>query len=301
MSLEKNRSLVIIVNAIQNSTKALNRQELLSVLLENDTDINMRSLDRYIKELKSLFFISYNYTDKGYEINKLINASELDMFLSLIHKNINNQSLLDSMKDGIEIQKFILTERAKFEGIENLDILIKAIKNQKQIQFKYYKKFKEVSFRIVYPRLLKEYENRWYLIGEDETKNRELRIFGLDRIKNIKELRGNKHVEDIDYSYIFEQIIGVNTAEFKKYDAPVSVVFQANDNQIHYIKALPIHKSQVLLYEDETSARFKIEVYPNYELKQQFFKYTPFVKILEPKWLRIEMISDLKWMLNEYE
>ena len=64
----------------------------------------------------------------------------------------------------------------------------------------------------MYPYLLKEYRNRWFLIGEKST-NRvpQVNIYALDRIQSVtvnKELPFKKCV-DFDPEHFFDDTIGV--------------------------------------------------------------------------------------------
>ena len=77
-------------------------------------------------------------------------------------------------------QKFSNTENnIQFEtlptisGNEYLESVLEAIKKRNVLQFEYYNYIKDVkTIRRVHPYLLKEYRNRWYLIGKSELKNK---------------------------------------------------------------------------------------------------------------------------------
>ena len=58
-------------------------------------------------------------------------------------------------------------------GNEYLELLLNAINQKQTVQFSYYNFVKEEkTIRRVHPYLLKEYRNRWYLIGKSELKNK---------------------------------------------------------------------------------------------------------------------------------
>lgn len=300
MSLEKNRSLILILSTIDEAIKPISRNILLEKLADNDIFITIRTLDRYMKLLKNLHFVNYSYAKKGYEKSELINENELLNYKSLLYKSISSAVILQIAENSTIYENHILTDHSNLKGSEYLNSILSAIGHNKIIQFQYKKQYKNSSTRKIIPQFLKEYENRWYLIGNDITRANEIRTFALDRISEFKILNKVKY-NNIDVKEKFKNTIGVNTSQIQKCKMPVCIRFKANSHQKEYIKTLPLHFSQKLLDEDENFAIFQIDVYPNYELKQQFFKNSPFIEILEPKWLRKEFKEDVEWLLSLYK
>jgi predicted DNA-binding transcriptional regulator YafY len=59
-------------------------------------------------------------------------------------------------------------ENRKAAGTENLHELLHAIQNNLQVTFQYQKYWDEKpTLKTVSPYALKEFRNRWYLVGED--------------------------------------------------------------------------------------------------------------------------------------
>jgi len=80
---------------------------------------------------------------------------------------------------------FPLEREGGLEGIENLKPLLAAIRECKIIHFSHYNFATEKTTQyVVKPYLLREYQNRWYVVGIAE-KIKKLRIFGIDRITNL--------------------------------------------------------------------------------------------------------------------
>ena len=106
-----------------------------------------------------------------------------DEAVEKIFNAISVQSMITSDKDAKWIQ---FEESSYLQGSEHLQILLKAVKEFLAVSFQY-KKFNssESKTHIVYPYLLKEYRNRWYLIGLQE-KHSLITTYGLDRISDIK-------------------------------------------------------------------------------------------------------------------
>ena len=108
-----------------------------SALDEENYDISLRTLQRDIKEIQSLYDIEikYNRSEGVYEISNILNdvANErvFDSFM-----------VLDTLKLAENFSEEIIFEQRKALGLENVFILLHAIKNGFEIQM-YYKKYWE--------------------------------------------------------------------------------------------------------------------------------------------------------------
>ena len=135
---------------------------------------------------------------------------------------------------------------------------------------------------MLFPYLLKEFRNRWFLFGSRAT---DLVLFNLalDRIVNIEPadipFRENP---DFDSEHFFDDVIGVSK---KMRDFPRKVKFWATREQSQYIRTKPVHPSQELLKmnEEDGSCVFQIEVVINVEMYSVFMSYGPGVKIIYPR------------------
>lgn len=303
--MDKNRkqqAQLLILKTLKNKSLGLSSKDLLMILEKNEIFVDKRTFQRYIKELKDCFFIQYNYIHKSYKINEFVVLEELDLYVSILQMNITNQSIINSLEKPRGKRSYIYSDVNKsFKGIEHIKLIIKAIEANKQLEFTYLKQFVESSTRVVFPVFVKEYQHRWYLIAEDKQKNDAIRIFGLDRIKNLSLGDKQNFITENDYDEVFDKLIGVDTRGVLEKKVKVTeVIFKAYEQQKHYFKSLPLHSSQELIEEDTKSAVFKITVYPNYELKQHFLHFSHFVELLEPKWLRQEIKLDLQNILKKY-
>ncbi|MEJ0081707.1 MAG: WYL domain-containing protein [Puia sp.] len=128
-------------------------------------------------------------------------------------------------------------------GINWLDPLYKAIISRSTVQLRY-KSFKARSANeiIFFPYLLKEYRNRWFVLGMPK-KSKEIITLALDRIQDIT-LKPDILFEQnklFDAAAYFRNIVGVtrNTG-----DKPIEVTFFANHVHAPYIRTKPIHFSQ---------------------------------------------------------
>ena len=145
-----------------------------------------------------------------------------------------------------------------------------------------YKSFKarQASDIIFYPCLLKEYRNRWFILGITKISN-EITTFALDRIQQIVPLPNEpfRQPKNFDPHTYFNNIIGVtrNTT-----DKPTHITFLTDHSQAPYIKTKPIHSSQQVIEERKDGIIFRIDVIPNFELERELIGFGEGLKILSP-------------------
>jgi proteasome accessory factor B len=105
-----------------------------------------------------------------------------------------------------------------------------------------------------------------------------------------------KRNPDIRPDLNFENIIGL----YYSNNIREKIILKFTYRQGQYIKTLPLHFSQITLKEDADYTWIQLKIQANYELKQRILFYTPDVEIIEPEWLRKEIIQDLKNGLENY-
>lgn len=167
------------------------------------------------------------------------------------------------------------------EGKQYISVLFDAIVNKSVLSIRY-KPFSHNDEKIytVHPYYLKEYNNRWFLLGLDEGYGK-LITFALDRILSIS-LLNCKYIENesIDFNEYFEDVIGVTVKpnhEVRKLKLWVSA------EQYPYLKTKPLHGTQRLLEEKDDGSRIiQIKVRENYELIQTLLSFGEKVVLLEP-------------------
>ena len=161
---------------------------------------------------------------------------------------------------------------------------------------------------VVYPYLLKEYNNRWFLIVgvEDGT----ILNFALDRIDDFKPMPHIDYIEpDEDLESRFDDIVGVTL--FK--DKPTEdILLWVNEEGFQYVKTKPMHGSQrdVKGEEDKTMREkypalqggrfFRLQCILNYELEQLLMSKMNQLVVLEPATLKDSLINRIKKMDSLY-
>jgi predicted DNA-binding transcriptional regulator YafY len=257
----------------------------------------------------------YTYEDKNYsisnspmskeDINVLQEASMLlKQFKGFAHFNDLNE-LIQKLEDKIYTKKFNTDSVIDFEkndlliGIHWLDYLYKSIINREVLNLKY-KSFKSRTENdyIIYPYLLKEYRNRWFLLAKFKKSN-QLMTFALDRIQDITIATNEIFVpnNEFDLSTFYKPVIGVTRDLYTK---PTVITFIANHYHSPYIVTKPIHWSQTLIEKKVEGCVFTIEIIPNFEFEKEILGFGEGIKVIAPSHLVGRFKRNVRLMYENY-
>ncbi len=247
--------------------------------------------------------LGYYYANPNYSINSIpLTDSDissikeaLDLIKNLGGGNRVNERFSDAIQkilatykeefpDSDTKRKIILTDYVEgAKGYENFDILFAACKDKSPISFVHYSfQKREYKSVIVHPILLKEFDNRWYLIGFSEHHN-SLRTFGFDRIyKPIALRRKYTTSTQTDIDLYCNDIYGVYPYENQSKQI---VVFRTTPLITNYFESYPIHESQKAKKNQYGFCDFSIDVVPSLELVRELRSYGKEIKVLSPEWL----------------
>lgn len=182
-------------------------------------------------------------------------------------------------------------------GLEHLSPLFEAVVNKQALKITYQPFGKNSYESIVHPYYIKQYNNRWFLLGY--TTNgiyNNIVNMSFDRIKKIRPA-AVAFVENrfCDFEEYFDDVIGVtkNDAEVQK------IVLRVEPNRLPYILSKPLHPSQHNHRAFE--GIIELEVIPNRELYQLLLAYGPDVEVLEPAEIRQKMADFAKKMTHIYK
>lgn len=262
------------------------------------TGYSIRTLQRDIKEIASLFNLNIHNKKKGdnrYYIESRP-VMEIDEY---------NQKLLESFQISNalnlhpDFSSFVFFETRKPTGLEHFYDLFFAIRNKRVVTFEHFSyQTRLITSRKVQPLALKESKNRWYLIAVD-TKDKALKSFGLDRI-NYLEVSNGKYREkyNLNFKEHFQNAFGVmNLAEQK----PERIVLKCSRHQGEYIRSFPLHTSQKSFRETPQHIWFEFFLHPTYDFMQEVLSFGQEAVILEPVCLSEQITAHLKNALKNYE
>lgn len=215
-----------------------------------------------------------------------------------IFKEMNGviQKLEDSVYASKQKAVIHLDKNERLKGLEFIDTLYDAILNKKVLKIEY-KSFKarETNYYIIHPQLLKEYNNRWFLITWDEMTYLTL---ALDRVISIEKINAEYIDKNIDGDHFFKEVIGVTVSQRNR---PMNVIFWIDKNNAPYVKTKPFHHSQEIIEELEDGTVFKISVQINFELERVILGFGESIKIIQPTKLKKKIIHKLRIAYKNYE
>ncbi len=157
-------------------------------LLDHGFEVSDRTIQRDIEEIRFDFGIEITYDRhrNGYYIDKELSVN-MDSFLRFLEIAHTAELLTDSLRESKESLNYIAFEsQGTIRGNELLKPLLRAIRNRRKISFIHenFSTGKKTKYS-VRPYLLKEYINRWYLVGTLIGSD-EFRTFGIDRILDLQ-------------------------------------------------------------------------------------------------------------------
>lgn len=278
------------------STPATFEELLNYLLIQQDVtgdnfDISQRTFQRDIKEINTIYGIEIKHNKKEgwYEITDEIEEKPferiIEAFETLSALNFSNQVST----------KFILEKRAN-RGTEHMHGLLFAIENNFQIIIKHQSYWKEEpEIRKLQPIAIKESKNRWYLICFDTVK-KDFRNFGLDRIQNLEITNIKFKPINHNTTTYYQHAFGIET-----YEPVTKIVLKFNSFQAQYIKSLPLHHSQNVIFEDDISCKFEYYIHPTNDFIMEIMKYGENVIVEEPIALRENVRNRIITMLRLYE
>jgi predicted DNA-binding transcriptional regulator YafY len=194
-------------------------------------------------------------------------------------------TIVESKREADSKRTILQTMRPPISrGYEHFDLFYHACKEKIPVSIIHYSYKKRIfNHVLLHPFLIKEFENRWYVIGYSEF-HKEPRTFGLDRITDPV-LLTKKYIDtdtSIIHNYLHE-VYGVFTipnANSELIEIHVSLL------GTHYFQAYPIHESQKIEKDGNGTSLIKFEMIPSIELSRYFLSQGRHVTIINPRWFK---------------
>ncbi len=185
------------------------------------------------------------------------------------------------------------------KGLEYIETLYQSIIQKKAIELGYQSfKAKSGNEFIFHPYHLKEYRNRWFVLGTKD-KNATLMTLALDRITSIKESTAKyMRTKDFNVNQYFNHVIGVTVEPNSKEE---EVLLFADRETAPYILTKPIHQSQTVVDTQPSGVTFSIRVQLNFELEREILGFGDRVKVLAPERLKRRIKDKFEQALNLYQ
>ena len=261
------------------------------------TSYSIRTLQRDIKEISSLFSLSIHNKKKG-DNNYYIESRPVMEVDEYNQKLLESFQISNALNLHPDFSKFIFFETRKPTGLDHFYDLFFAIRNRRVTTFEYLNYQNHlISSRKVHPLALKESKNRWYLIAVD-TNDKVLKSFGLDRIQYL-DVSSGKYREKYKYNLKdhFRCSFGVmNSSE----QIPQKIILKCSNQQAEYIKSFPLHHTQSVLKKTHEEMFFELHLHPTYDFIQEILSYGSEVTVIEPQTLISTIKNILKIAFSQY-
>ena len=214
-------------------------------------------------------------------------------------------SMVQKLEDHVHTQKTQEKPLIDFEKNENLkglkflDVLYQFILNKQAIEITYqsFKARQENTFTY-YPYLLKEFRNRWFIIGK-RRKNEGLMNLALDRIIAIEKSE-KPFVYDPEFNSetYYKDAIGVSVSPQLETE---HVLLYINHKQAPYVLTKPFHHSQKEVGRDNYGVTISLDVQLNFELEKEVLGLGEGIKVIAPERLKRQIKERLYDAVDAYE
>ena len=214
--------------------------------------------------------------------------------------------IIHRLEDKVYVEKthqpaiIHLDKNEHLKGLHHLDTLYQAIL-KKIVLVLSYQSFKasRASTLHLTPFILKEFNNRWFVIGKKNGQTGYLTL-ALDRIQQI----------DFDLSMPYEEE-NFNADSYYKNTYGVTVLGEEHVEEIElevdqrnapYVLTKPFHHSQELITQHpDGRIHIRLHLHLNFELDRLILGFGDSIKVLAPRVLRRRIKAKLKRALQQYE
>jgi predicted DNA-binding transcriptional regulator YafY len=215
-----------------------------------------------------------------------------------LHGVVQRLEMRLSYQDGLNERVILQFEQpANVQGQQWLGQLYTSIKNRQALWLTY-RPFHapEARREVVHLHLLKQYNGRWFVIGQRHGRLPGASVFALDRIQGVAPSEERYQQSEDDPTTFFANLIGVSVLPRA---ALLDIKLRFSAGRLPYVLTKPLHSSQqVDITEGEEIVRLK--VVPTRELITLLLGYGADVEVVEPIELRNQIQLELARALENY-
>lgn len=257
----------------------------------------------------------YKYDDEHYSITNIpLTENDINVLSETVEvlKQFKDFSLfselggiIQRLEDKVYTEKnnqtsiIHLDKNENLKGLEHLDVIYQAILKEICLTITYRSfKARAASDLPFHPFILKEYNNRWFVVGRKNPGERVLTL-ALDRISKIEyDLKTPYTKEGFDGDAFYKNTIGVTVLN----DEQLQDVHLKLDRQnAPYVLTKPFHHSQQLLEKlEDGSVIILLKVHLNFELERLILGFGESIEVLKPRMLRKRIRRKLSQALEQY-
>ncbi len=257
----------------------------------------------------------YKYEDEDYSITDIpITENDMNVLSETVEmlKQFKDFSLFSELGGIIQrLEDKVYTEKThqssiihldkneNLKGLHWLDELYQAI--QKKVVLKLeYKSFKAIEANTItfHPCLLKEFNNRWFLVGMGNKNNGVVNL-ALDRIISIDYDFATSYTDfEFDADTFYKDVVGVTVNQGERAS---NIKLWVDRYNAPYVITKPMHHSQLIEKENEDgSVEVNIKVKINFELERLILGFGDAIEVIQPERLRKRIAKKLEKAISLY-
>lgn len=258
----------------------------------------------------------YEYEDPDFSITQLPltqrDLEELSSAMDII-KNYGGfqgmtgqEDVLARMQDNLQYQSshhqiVYIETNTKLKGLHFLSALYDHITKKEPIVVDYqsFKSARQSKFHLS-PYLLKEFNNRWFLISYSK-KMHDVQTIALDRIVKIKPDEKGEYIENtfFDPATYLDDMVGVSRDMGSKKEM---VTLRIDADQAPYVLTKPMHSSQCLINKEaDGSITITLNVIINLELERLILGFGCHIEVIAPRQLRHRIAQSILVTATKYQ
>lgn len=188
-----------------------------------------------------------------------------------------------------------LDKNEQLKGLEFIDVIYEAIQNKKVVEVTYQSfNARKSSAMKVHPQLLKEFNNRWFVLATNKGK---FITLALDRIIKIEIIDDLEYLDlEVNGDEYYKEVVGVTVSNSRAQ----RVQFWIDKKNAPYVITKPFHASQRTIETREDGTIFNIFVQVNFELERLILGFGDSIEVLKPLKLRERMQKKLRTAIRNY-
>lgn len=258
----------------------------------------------------------YKYEDEGFRITDIpLTETDINVLTETVAmlKQFKDFSLFSDVSDILQrLEDKIYAEKSqtqpvihldkneKLKGLQYLEEIYQAIvkKTVLVITYKSFQSLEEKKFHF-HPFILKEFNNRWFLVGRRK-QSQPITNLALDRIIAIDYDFNLPYLEEhFNADAYYKNVVGVTVNTGLQ---PRRLELWIDATNAPYVLTKPLHNSQRLIKQnDDGSVIIHLFVIPNYELERVLLGFGYGLEVLRPEIFRERMKKNIQKAFARYE
>ena len=260
-------------------------RDIKAMLEDHGFSLSSRTLQRDIENIRVDLGIEirYNAYHNGYDIDEE-NSVDMGSLMKFLELAVLTSNFNEMYRDPDQARRYIsFDSEESVRGVEFISRILFALKNRREVMVTYQRFIDEKPFQVdVKPALLKEYQNRWYLIGIFSAKG-EVRNYALDRMKGLEVRDARFNIEETaGIRERYDHVVGISGSNMDS----MLIKLTFSPEQTPYMETLPWHITQEVESRTEKGTVFSLFVAHNIELVKKVLAEGGHILHIEPEAFR---------------